>query len=135
MKYDSTIDYRNDLAISIGSPTIDCHYCSALKSKYKSKGICCSNGRIKQDAIVAPSDPLKSLVDGNQPKHTEFLRNILQYNKAFQMTSFKRQWMVEHGFMPTFKVQGHVYRLTSSILLYRPDDHTFAQIYFISNSM
>ena len=106
MKYDSTIDYRNDLAISIGSPTILGQYCSALKWKDESMGICSSNGKIKLDDIVAPPDPLKSLIDGNRPKHTEFIHNICPYNKAFQMTSFKSQRMVvQHGFMPTSEVQ------------------------------
>ena len=111
MKYDSTIDYRNDMAISIGSPTIVCHYCSALKSKDESKGICCSNGRIKQDDIVVPPVTLKLLVDGNRPKLTEFLRNIGRYNNVFQMIPLKTQRVVEHGFMPTFEVQGQVYLL------------------------
>ena len=89
MKYDSTIDYRNDPAISIGSPSFVCKYCSALKWKDESKGICCYNGKIKVHDIVAPPDPLKSLIDGNHPKHTEFLRNFRHYNNAFQMTSSK----------------------------------------------
>ena len=47
----STIDYRNDPAISIGSPTIVCQYCSALKWKDESRGICYSNSMIKLDDI------------------------------------------------------------------------------------
>ena len=79
-----------------------------------------------------PSDPLKPLIDGNHPKHTEFILNIRWYNNAFQMTSFKRQQMVEHGFMPTFKVQGQVYHLAGSLPC-QPDDHKFLQIYFIAD--
>lgn len=35
--------------------------------------------------------------------------------------------------MPTFKVQGQVYHVAGSLFPYHPDDHTFLQIYFISN--
>jgi hypothetical protein len=83
MKYYSTIDYRNYLAISVGSPTIVCQYYLALKWKEESKGICCSNGEIKLDDKVAPPDPLKSLIDENYPKHTEFIRNIRRYNNVY----------------------------------------------------
>ena len=129
----STIDNRNDPATSVGSLNIVCQYCSTLKWKDESKGICCSNGEIKRDDIIVSPDPLKSLTDGNHPKHTEFIRNIRLYNNTFQMTSFKSQRVVEHGFMPTFTVQGQVYHLAGSLLPYRPDDHKFLHIYFIAD--
>jgi len=118
MKYDSTIDYRNDPAISIGSPTIVYEYCSALKWKDESNGICCSNGKIKLDDIVVP--PLKLLIDGNHLKHTEFLRIIRNIRR---MTSFKSQRVVEHGFMQNLRsrfntlqvVFFHIYLITINI--------------------
>jgi len=49
------------------------------------------------------------------------------------MISFRSKQVVHKGFMPTFKVQGQVYHVAGSIFPYHPDDHTFLQIYFISD--
>ncbi|XP_045453030.1 uncharacterized protein LOC123662192 [Melitaea cinxia] len=133
MNYSTTIDYQNYRIVCIGSPSIVCQYCSALRWKDESKGLCCSNGKVKLDEIGAPPEPLNSLLDESHPKHTEFMRHIRRYNNAFQMTSFKSQRVVENGFMPTFKVQGQVYHLAGSLLPQVPDDHKFLQIYFISD--
>ena len=122
MKYDSTIDYRNDPAISIRSPIIVCRYCSGLKLTDE------SNCMIKLDDIFAPPEPLKPPSDGNHPKHIEFIRNCRRYNNVFQITSSKSKRVFKHGFMSTFKVQGHV-----SYLPHRSNDHKFLKIYFIAD--
>jgi len=133
MNYDFTIDYKNDPMVTLGAMSIVCQYCLALKWKDESKGMCCSNGKIKLVEICPPPEPLNSLLTGDHPKHGEFKRNIRRYNNAFQMTSFKSRKIVEGNFMPTFKVQGQVYHLAGSLLPNRPDEYKFLQIYFIAD--
>ncbi|KAE9540849.1 hypothetical protein AGLY_004094 [Aphis glycines] len=133
MNYDFTIDYKNDPMVTLGAMSIVCQYCLALKWKDESKGMCCSNGKIKLVEICPPPEPLNSLLTGDHPKHGEFKRNIRRYNNAFQMTSFKSRKIVEGNFMPTFKVQGQVYHLAGSLLPNRSDEYKFLQIYFIAD--
>lgn len=133
MNYESTIDYKNDSSISLGSLNVICQHCSALKWKDESKGFCCLQGKIKINMISTPPEPLHSLLTGEHPKSKIFLKNIRLYNSAFQMTSFMSTQVVERGFMPTFKVQGQVYHLAGSLFPLRPDDHKFLQVYFIAD--
>ena len=133
MNYDSLIDYKNDPMVSIGTMSDVCQFCSALKWKDESKGICCSLGKVKLEEMLPPPEPLYSLLSGDHPKSKLFMRNIRRYNNVFQMTSFKSSQVVEQGFMPTFKIQGQVYHLAGSLLPNLPDDHKFLQIYFISD--
>lgn len=133
MNYDSLIPYQDDPIVSIGTMTVVCEHCSALKFRDESKGMCCLQGKVKLDEILPPPEPLHSLLTGDHQKSKEFMRNIRRYNNAFQMTSFKSTQVIEQGFMPTFKIQGQVYHLAGSLLPLRPDDHKFLQIYFISD--
>lgn len=55
-----------------------------------------------------PPEPLQTLLSGISADSKHFLRHILGYNNAFQMTSFGATQIVSHGYMPTFKVKrGH----------------------------
>ncbi|XP_059221537.1 uncharacterized protein LOC131996104 [Stomoxys calcitrans] len=133
MNYDPLICYKDDRIVSIGTMSVVCEYCLALKFKDESKGLCCLQGKVKLEEILPPPEPLHSLLTGDHPKSKQFIRNIRRYNNAFQMTSFKSKQVVERGFMPTFKIQGQVYHLAGSLLPLRPDDHKFLQIYFIAD--
>lgn len=70
--YHSILDYRPDPAIFIVSPSV-CQYCLGLRWKDASKGIYCSDAKIKLNDIIVPPDP--SLLDRSHPKHTEITRN------------------------------------------------------------
>lgn len=133
MNYDPSIPYKDDRIVSIGTMSVVCEHCLALKFKDESKGMCCLQGKVKLEEILPPPEPLHSLLTGDHPKSKQFMRNIRRYNNAFQMTSFKSKQVVERGFMPTFKIQGQVYHLAGSLLPLRPDDHKFLQIYFIAD--
>ncbi|XP_035217046.1 uncharacterized protein LOC118190447 [Stegodyphus dumicola] len=133
MNYDPSISYKDDRIVSIGTMSVVCEHCLALKFKDESKGMCCLQGKVKLEEILIPPEPLHSLLTGDHQKSKQFMRNIRRYNNAFQMTSFKSKQVVERGFMPTFKIQGQVYHLAGSLLPLRPDDHKFLQIYFIAD--
>ncbi|GBP52161.1 hypothetical protein EVAR_21292_1 [Eumeta japonica] len=133
MNYDLSISYKDDRIVSIGTMSVLCEHCLALKFKDESKGMCCLQGKVKLEEILPPSEPFHSLLTGDHQKSKQFMRNIRRYNNAFQMTSFKSKQVVERGFMPTFKIQRQVYHLAGILLPLRPDDHKFLQIYFIAD--
>ncbi|GBN18194.1 hypothetical protein AVEN_10010-1 [Araneus ventricosus] len=110
-----------------------CLYCSALKWKDESKGMYCFQGKIKLEEILPPPEQLYSLLTVEHPNCKEFLKNILQYNNAFQMASFMSTQVHKRGFMPTFKGQGQVYHLAGSLFPTEPNDLKFLQIYFIAD--
>lgn len=105
-----------------------------MKWKDESQCICYSNSKIKLEDKVAPPDALKLLLDWSHPKHTKCIRTIRQDNDTFHITSFKSQQVVEHDFIPTFKVQKEFYHFAGSVIAHRHDDYTFLQIYFIADS-
>lgn len=103
-RYDSSTDYSTDNNVVIGSMSIVCSHCKALKFPKESPGLCCANGKIKLPPFNPPPEPLYSLVSGSAPLSKHFLNNIQKYNSCFQMTSFGATNIVRDNFMPTFKV-------------------------------
>lgn len=59
---------------------------------------------------------------------------MCKYNSLFQMTSFGAKEIREGNFMPTFKVEGHVYHLIGSLLPPQGQNPQHLQIYFISDA-
>lgn len=110
----------------------ECKHCKALKFKGEPEGLCCNSGKVVVPPIPTPPEPLHSLLFVHSRQSTDFLKNIMRYNAAFQMTSFVADKRVFHGhFQPTFKVQGQVYHLLGSPLPLPGKPHNFLQLYFI----
>ncbi|GBM79767.1 hypothetical protein AVEN_229694-1 [Araneus ventricosus] len=94
--------------------------------------MCCSNGRVKLPSLDQPPEPLYSLISGVTLESTHFLQNIRKYNACFKMSSFGTTAVVrEEGFMPTFKIQGQIYRRIGSLLSFQDRTPQFLKIYFI----
>lgn len=120
--------------ISIGEMDVICPYCNALKFSKEAPGMCCSNGKVKLNPIVAPPEPLSSLMSNNTTESKHFLNNIRKYNSSFQMTSFGATKIEnDRRYLPTFRIQGQIYHRIGSLLPMPGDDHKFLQIYFIGN--
>ena len=49
------------------------------------------------------------------------------------MTSFGTQTENPDQFMPTFKAKGQIYHRAGSLLPFSDENHTFLQLYFISD--
>jgi hypothetical protein len=78
---------------------------------------------------------LSDLLLGQSSQSRHFLNHSRKYSIAFQMTIFgckKRE--IEGNYMPTFKVQGHVYHLIGSLLPNSGEQTQFLQVYFLGNS-
>lgn len=101
-----------------------CLYCKAERFEKEPNGICCLNGEImtlKIQPLKNPPEPLKSLMSGIGSRSIHFFQNIRKYNTAFQMTSFGvKVKFNDTEYMPTFKVQGKIYHLMGTAILFAP---------------
>ncbi|UYV80721.1 hypothetical protein LAZ67_19001536 [Cordylochernes scorpioides] len=94
-----------------------CRFCGALRWKDESSGMCCSNGKVRLPLIDLPTEPLRSLLSGENSDSVHFLRNIRKYNSCFQMTSFGAESQTcSVTFPTTFSIQGQVYHRIGSLM-------------------
>ncbi|GFS42116.1 uncharacterized protein NPIL_141631 [Nephila pilipes] len=107
-RYNPGEDYILSRHVLIGTMTVVCPYCKALKFSGETKGMCCAAGKIKLPQLREPLEPLKTLLAGYTAESKHFLSNIRKYNSCFQMTSFGVEVITTY-FMPTFKVKGQIY--------------------------
>ena len=128
--------YETDrpLPSNVGSMTVQCEFCKALKWPGETEGLCCEKGKVKIPLLPKPPEPLASLLLGQHQGSAHFLGNIRSYNSAFQMTSmgckqvsFLGQWN------PCFRIQGQVYHLIGSLEPSQDGQNKFAQIYFVDD--
>ena len=117
----------------IGTMTLRCSTCGALKFEKETDSLCCSKGKVQLDEFPQPQTFLQHLYEGIDSNGKHFLANIRKYNSAFQMTSFGCNEVSMAGFNPSFRIQGQVYHLIGSIVPTQGESHKFAQIYFIDN--
>ncbi|GFY06643.1 uncharacterized protein TNCV_3524991 [Trichonephila clavipes] len=132
--YDSNNDYSLHQNVVIGKMDKICMYCSALKFKNETRGMCCASGKVKLPELHSPPEPLSTFLSAVTRVSKHFLENIRKYNSCFQMTSFGATNIVRENYMPTFRVQGQIYHHAGSLLPLPDADHKFLQIYFMANS-
>ena len=133
-RYDAIYNYSLHPSVVIGKMDKLCVYCSALKFKNETLGMCCAGGKVKLPDLHSPPEPLSTLVSGDTSQSKHFLANIRKYNSCFQMTSFGATNIVRENYMPTFKVQGQIYHRAGSLLPLPNADHKFLQIYFMGTT-
>lgn len=131
--YNADYDYSLHPSVAIGKMDKVCLHCGAMKFKSETPGMCCASGKVKLPPLRPPPEPLLSLLSGDSSESKHFLKNIRKYNSAFQMTSFGATKIVQHNFMPTFKIQGQVYHCIGSLLPVPDVEHKFLQIYFMGD--
>ncbi|GFY26356.1 uncharacterized protein TNCV_25531 [Trichonephila clavipes] len=107
--YDSNNDYSLHQNVVIGKMDKICMYCSELKFKNETRGMCCASGKVKLPELHSPPEPLSTFLSGVTRVSKHFLENIRKYNSCFQMTSFGATNIVRENYMPTFRVQGQIY--------------------------
>ena len=128
---------HNHTMFDIGSMSVKCTHCSALRFKKEPDGICCKNGKVSDVPLIPdPPEELMPLFDINTQRGRQFLANSRKYNMAFCMTSIASNTFVnEPGYMPTVKIQGQMSHQLGPLLPSDGDDPKFLQIYFIGNTM
>ncbi|GFU85406.1 uncharacterized protein TNCV_2387101 [Trichonephila clavipes] len=133
--YDSNNDYSLHPNVVIGKMDKICMYCSALKFKNETRGMCSASGKVKLPELHSPPEPLSTFLSGVTRVSKHFLENIRKYNSCFQMTSFGATNIVRQNYMPTFRVQGQIYHHAGSLLPLPDADRKFLHIYFMQMVM
>lgn len=112
-----------------------CRFCSALKWKDETAGMCCSNGKVSLPLLDEPEKPLKTLFLYEAEESWYFLNRIRKYNSCFQMTSFGiDREIIMPGFSLTFTVQGQIYhRICSLFPAADNEQHKFLQVHFMGD--
>ena len=117
----------------IGTLSLECSSCGALKFERETDSLCCSKGNVKLEEFSQVQPFLQHLYEGIDSNSKHFLANIRKYYCAFQMTSFGCNEVSMSGFNPSFRIQGQVYHLIGSIVPTQGESSKFAQIYFIDD--
>ena len=117
----------------IGTVSLRCSNCGALKFEKETDSLCCSKGNVQLDEFPQVQSFLQHLYEGIDSIGKHFLANIRKYNSVFQMTSFGCNEVSMTGFNPSFRIQGQVYQIIGSILPSEGESPKFAQIYFIGD--
>ena len=115
----------------VGTLSIKCSHCDALKFDKETESFCCSKGNVQIDELLQLQPFLQHLYEGIDSNGKHFLTNIRKYNSVFQMTSFGCNEVSMAGFNPSFRIQSQVYHLIGSIVPPQGESPKFAQIYFI----
>ncbi|KAL6579636.1 hypothetical protein OROMI_007660 [Orobanche minor] len=119
--------------LDLGDPIYNCEYCGAYmwyeersdKSKnplYPKFSHCCSKGKIQLPLLKEPPLLLRNLLNGVDPRSTNYINNIRKYNMMFSFTSMggKVDTSVNKGRGPyVFKIQGANYHRIGSLLPHR----------------
>ena len=117
----------------VGTLSIECSHCDALKFPGETESLCCSKGNVQLEPFPQPQPFLLHLYEGTGSDGKHFLNNIRKYNCAFQMTSFGCNEIAFPGFNPSFKIQGQVYHRIGSMVPSTGESPKFCQIYFIDD--
>jgi hypothetical protein len=113
-EYDSAIAYKDLCCVDIGSLSIVCQHCNALKYRSETPGLCCAGGKVKLPVLDQPPEPLYSLLYGNTIQSNHFLANTQKYNGCFQMTSFGAEVVDQPGYNPSYKVMAYHYNYNNN---------------------
>lgn len=80
--------WKESSLLKIGTMTVVCPYCNAIRFENECASICCANGKVKIDELQRPPKLLRLLLSGEHPDSSNFLTYIRAYNNAFSFTSF-----------------------------------------------
>jgi len=115
--------------IDLGTLSVECLHCGALKFSGETDLFCCSNGNVQLEPFPQPQPFLQHLYEGTNTDGKHFLTNIRKYNSVFQMTSFECIEITMPGFNSSFRIQGQVYHCIHTILPSSGESPKFCQIY------
>ncbi|KAL6557062.1 hypothetical protein OROHE_006938 [Orobanche hederae] len=138
-----TITLSNDEYLDLGDPIYNCEYCGAYmwyeerseKSKnplYPKFSQCCSKGKNQLPFLKEPPLLLRNLLNGVDPRSTNYINNIRAYNMMFSFTSMggKVDTSVNKGRGAyVFKIQGANYHRIGSLLPQSGLYPKFSQLY------
>ncbi|XP_021991362.1 uncharacterized protein LOC110888130 [Helianthus annuus] len=94
---------------------------------------CCQDGKVLLARLLDPPEPLRSLLDYNDPETLRFREHIRVYNSMFCFTSFGGK--IDHAInsgrsLYTFRISGQNYHRIGSMLPVEGEQPRYAQLYF-----
>nr|XP_043631589.1 uncharacterized protein LOC122603041 [Erigeron canadensis] len=94
---------------------------------------CCQEGKILLPKLLDAPEPLKTLLDYEQPGSSKFKDDIRTYNSMFWFTSFGAK--IDHSInqgrnLYTFRISGQNYHRIGSLLPVEGEQPRYAQLYF-----
>ncbi|XP_035837612.1 uncharacterized protein LOC110893035 [Helianthus annuus] len=94
---------------------------------------CCQDGKVLLARLLDPPEPLRSLLDYNDPSTLRFREHIRVYNSMFCFTSFGGK--IDHAInsgrsLYTFRISGQNYHRIGSLLPVEGEQPRYAQLYF-----
>ena len=140
LKYLAALHYSATTFVcvtNVGSLSIECGYCKALRFPGERPGMCCNNGKVQLPTPFLPIEMIP-LLNGESPLSAPYLKNVQQYNNLLNFTSFaanqqfitdrngRRQWT------PGFKVLGQIYHRIGPLFPSSGQPAAHLQIYFLS---
>ena len=96
---------------SIGSLRANCLHCEAYIFPGQTPAMCCSNGKVDLQPLLALPSPLDELFRGKIFNSKHFLENIRKYNAVFQLTPQGCKEANLKGWNPQLRFQGQLYHL------------------------
>ncbi|KAK9050800.1 hypothetical protein SSX86_030230 [Deinandra increscens subsp. villosa] len=127
-----------------GNADYECSHCGAsmwygertiktLRPAIPKFSLCCSEGKIVLPLLIDAPEPLRRLLDFNDPRAKFFMENIKLLNAMFAMTSTGGKVYFEPNNSrgpPSFRINGHNHHRIGSLLPSHADNRPrFAQLY------
>lgn len=140
LTYLMAINHENVEAMTLGEFNNNCMYCGAKffaaeRNSRQQYTKCCHLGNI----VLPPLQELPVVLDGLyrdiHPHSRTFLRNILQYNNAFQFASTQAKLRTPPpGRGPMiYTIQGKVYHHLGDVVVPEPENSKYGTVYFLES--
>ena len=117
---------------SIGTRTVVCRHCGALKFPGQTPSECCGDGKVALAPFPAPPQPLLELFISQSEDAQIFRKNARSLNNAVCLTSLINHWQPRQGsWQPSVIFQGQIQTLVGPLQHAPGDNPIFAQLYVL----
>ena len=118
----------------IGTMSVVCQHCGALKFRKESPGSCCQGSKVAIKPFPRPPEELLNLWTGNTDDAQLFRKNARYINNAVCLTSIKASER-RGGWQPSVVFQGRVEHRAGPLLPSVGEEPKFAQLYVHDSAM
>ena len=119
---------------AIGTMSVECNYCGALKFPRETSSSCCLAGKVPLEPFPRPTSKILDLWVGDDQKSSLFRKNSRSINNAVCLSSLKTTER-RIGWTPSVIFQGRVHHRVGSLLPEAGEHPKFAQLYVFDQSL
>ena len=119
----------------IGSMTIECPDCGALRFPRETPSMCCQSGKVALPPFPKPPNQLLELWTGNDERSTVMRKFARTLNNAVCLTSLKNHAPRQEGWRPSVIFQGRVETRAGPLLPENGEQPRYSQLYVHDPSM